>query len=88
VNNGGDYVASRRALLTRYAVKWLVELHDQDPALYGVLMYEICVETSQEHSVDVDILKLPSQEEQKVAISNMFENSFSYEIPASVCRVF
>ncbi|KAJ6596919.1 hypothetical protein DFH09DRAFT_972654 [Mycena vulgaris] len=65
VNNGGDYVASRRALLTRYAVKWLLEMHDADPALYGALIYEICVETSQEDSVDVDILNVPSPEEQK-----------------------
>ncbi|KAF7363482.1 hypothetical protein MSAN_01004100 [Mycena sanguinolenta] len=65
VNNGGDYVASRRALLNRYAVKWLSEMHDQDPALYGALMYQICVETSQEDSLDVDILTMPSQEERK-----------------------
>ncbi|KAJ7709877.1 hypothetical protein B0H17DRAFT_1029591 [Mycena rosella] len=65
VNNGGDYVASRRALQTRYAVKWLLEMHDDDPALYGALIYEVCFEASQEGSLDVDILKLPSQEEQK-----------------------
>jgi hypothetical protein len=67
VNNGGDYVAARRALLNRYAVKWLSEMHDQDPALYGVLLYEICVEASQDDRVEVDILKMPSQEERKVA---------------------
>ncbi|KAF7338262.1 hypothetical protein MVEN_02051500 [Mycena venus] len=65
VNNGGDYVASRRALLNRYAVKWLSEMHDQDPALYGSLMYEICVEASQDESVDIDILKMPSPDERK-----------------------
>jgi hypothetical protein len=41
-------------------------MHDQDPALYGALMYEICVEASQEGSVDVDILKMLTQEERKV----------------------
>ncbi|KAJ7685226.1 hypothetical protein DFH06DRAFT_1157872 [Mycena polygramma] len=65
VNNGGDYVASRRALQNRYAVKWLLEMHDQDPAQYGALMYDICVEVSQEGTVDIDILKMPLQEEQK-----------------------
>ncbi|KAJ7111596.1 hypothetical protein C8R43DRAFT_935944 [Mycena crocata] len=65
VNNGGDYVASRRALLNRYAVKWLFEMHEQDPTLYGALIYEISLEASQEASVDVDILRIPSQEEQK-----------------------
>ncbi|KAJ7774854.1 hypothetical protein B0H16DRAFT_1508657 [Mycena metata] len=65
VNNGGDYVASRRALLNRYAVKWLSEMHDQDPALYGELLYDICVEASQEGNTDVDILKMPTLEERK-----------------------
>ncbi|KAJ7452375.1 hypothetical protein B0H11DRAFT_2327847, partial [Mycena galericulata] len=65
VNNGGDYVASRRALLNRYAVKWLLEMHDQDPALYGTLMYEICFEACQEGSSVEDIIKLPSLEEQR-----------------------
>ncbi|KAJ7172444.1 hypothetical protein C8R46DRAFT_149097 [Mycena filopes] len=65
VNNGGDYVASRRALLNRYAVKWLSEMHHQDPALYGELLYDLCVEASQEGSTDVDILKMPTPEERK-----------------------
>ncbi|KAJ7285806.1 hypothetical protein C8J57DRAFT_1431486 [Mycena rebaudengoi] len=65
VSNGGDYVAARKGLLNRYAVKWLLELHDQDPALYAADMYEICVEASQEGVQDVDIFKLPTQEQQK-----------------------
>ncbi|KAF8212196.1 hypothetical protein K438DRAFT_1230880 [Mycena galopus ATCC 62051] len=64
-NNGGDYVASRRALQNRYAVKWLSEMHDQDPALYGALLYEICVEASQSDGADIDILKMPSEDERK-----------------------
>ena len=66
LHNGGDYVASRRALQNRYAAKWLSEMHDQDPTLYAELMYDICVEIAQEPTVDVDILRMPSQEEQKV----------------------
>jgi hypothetical protein len=66
VSNGGDYVAARKGLLNRYAVKWLLELHDQDPALYAADMYGICVEASQEGVQDVDIFKLPTQEQQKV----------------------
>ncbi|KAJ7235476.1 hypothetical protein B0H12DRAFT_1141671 [Mycena haematopus] len=65
VNNGGDYVASRRALLNRYALKWLSEMHDQDPTLYGVLMYQICAEASQDNSLDVDISKISSEHERK-----------------------
>ncbi|KAJ7219313.1 hypothetical protein GGX14DRAFT_435653 [Mycena pura] len=65
LHNGGDYVASRRALQNRYAAKWLSEMHDQDPALYAEFMYDICVEIAQEPTVDVDILRMSSQEEQK-----------------------
>ena len=44
VNNGGDYVAARRALLSRYAMPWLLALHDQDTTAYAALIYETVVE--------------------------------------------
>lgn len=48
VNNGGDYVASRRSLLARYAAPWCQALHKQDPPAYAAVMYELCVEVAQE----------------------------------------
>ncbi|KAG1756739.1 uncharacterized protein EDB91DRAFT_1332497 [Suillus paluster] len=41
VNNGGDYVAARRSLLSRYAAGWLLALHDQDVVTYARLLSEI-----------------------------------------------
>ncbi|KAK7019346.1 hypothetical protein R3P38DRAFT_2978554 [Favolaschia claudopus] len=64
-SNGGDYVAARRAMLNRYAVKWLSELHGQDPTLYGTLLYEICVEASRDVRRTVDLLDIPTPDEQK-----------------------
>ncbi|KAG6909693.1 hypothetical protein DXG01_015894 [Tephrocybe rancida] len=40
VDNGGDYLATRRALLTRYVKPWLLALHDLDPVAYAALIYE------------------------------------------------
>lgn len=50
-------------------------MHDQDPALYATLIYEICVEASQ-GSVDANIVGLPSQEEQKVVVSSFPESIY------------
>lgn len=40
-SNGGDYVAARRSLLSRYAARWLLALHDQDVVMYARLLFEI-----------------------------------------------
>lgn len=47
-NNGGDYVAGRRALLSRYAARWLLALHDLDFEAYGVMVFDLLVEQAQE----------------------------------------
>lgn len=39
-------MAARRALLSRYAVRWLFALHDQDQRFYAELVYDLCVEFS------------------------------------------
>ena len=58
--NGGDYVAFRRALHSRYSVVWLLSLHDQDPVLYAEILYDACVdfasEEGMEESMDTFIL--------------------------------
>lgn len=43
MNNGGDYVAARRALLSRYVVPWLLALHNLDEIAYPALLYETVV---------------------------------------------
>ncbi|TBU65728.1 hypothetical protein BD310DRAFT_803111 [Dichomitus squalens] len=47
-NNGGDYVAGRRSLSSRYAARWLLALHDQDIEVYAVMVFDLLVELSQE----------------------------------------
>jgi hypothetical protein len=52
VNNGGDYVASRRALLSQYVARWLLALHDQDVRVYANVLYDICTDLAEDVSVD------------------------------------
>jgi hypothetical protein len=52
VQNGGDYLASRQALLHRYARRWLVALHNQDVDLYGGSMFDTCDELA-DHAEDM-----------------------------------
>lgn len=49
-SNGGDYVASRRALLTRYAAPWMLALHDLDIVAYGQMLYDLLCEHAEEGS--------------------------------------
>ncbi|GBE81969.1 hypothetical protein SCP_0403450 [Sparassis crispa] len=48
VNNGGDYVASRRALLHRYAARWLLALHNQDVDKYTTTIFDLLEEHANE----------------------------------------
>ena len=45
-SNGGDYVAARHSLLSRFAAPWLSELHELDPALYGQVVFDTCSEVA------------------------------------------
>ncbi len=47
-SNGGDYVATRRALLAGYVAPWLLALHDQDIVAYAALVYELLSEYAEE----------------------------------------
>ena len=49
-SNGGDYVAGRRALLTRYAAPWMLALHDLNIDTYGKLLFELACEHADEAS--------------------------------------
>ena len=42
--NSGNYLASRQALLDRYARRWSLALHNQDVDLYGACMFGTCDE--------------------------------------------
>ena len=45
-SNGGDYVTTRRSLLSRFAAPWLLELHELDSALYGQVVFDTCSEVA------------------------------------------
>ena len=45
-SNGGDYVTARHLLLSRFAVPWLLELHELDSALYGQVAFDTCSEVA------------------------------------------
>lgn len=51
VNNGGDYVAARRSLLSRYATRWLLALHDQDFVAYARLLSDIIQDVASRHEL-------------------------------------
>lgn len=55
-NNGGDYVATRRSLLAHYAVPWLQALHNEEPETYTDMLFDICLDTSQESLTTYDVL--------------------------------
>lgn len=50
MNNGGDYLAARRALISRYAIPWLLALHDRGPTAYAALIYETVMEIEDDFS--------------------------------------
>ncbi|KAF8163325.1 hypothetical protein B0H34DRAFT_805778 [Crassisporium funariophilum] len=51
-SNGGDYVAARRSLLSRFAIPWLLELHNLGPSLYGQIVFEACLELAADRGLD------------------------------------
>ncbi|KAI9070388.1 hypothetical protein FKP32DRAFT_1586228 [Trametes sanguinea] len=53
-NNGGDYVAGRRALSNRYAARWLLALHDQGVDEYATMVFDLLVELAQDLPVADD----------------------------------
>ncbi|KAI0748219.1 hypothetical protein C8Q80DRAFT_1104066 [Daedaleopsis nitida] len=69
-NNGGDYVAGRRTLSSRYAARWLLALHDQDVDAYAMTMFDLLVEQAQELPVSDEFFlgKAPDGMKKKEAI--------------------
>ena len=48
----------RTALLSRYAVPWLLALHDQDQEGYANILYETCVELADDRIVGSEVFDL------------------------------
>ena len=47
-SNGGDYVASRKALLQCYAAPWMLALHDLNIGEYGNILHDLLSEYAEE----------------------------------------
>ena len=52
ISNGGDYVASRRALLAQYVSRWLLAFHDQDSDTYAKVFFAICAELAEDAFIE------------------------------------
>ena len=74
--NGGDYVASRRALHSRYSTIWLLSLHDQDPTLYAEILFDACVDFEKVQSLDSSVDGVASRERKSVSISCLESATF------------
>ncbi|KAJ8700118.1 hypothetical protein PTI98_003174 [Pleurotus ostreatus] len=53
-NNGGDYIAARRGMLSRYACRWLRAFHDQNPPQYAVLLFGLAQEIAEIGDIPAD----------------------------------
>ena len=47
-SHGGDFVVARRLILSRYAVPWLLELHNLDSNLYEKIAFQSCLQLADE----------------------------------------
>ncbi|KAJ2931375.1 hypothetical protein H1R20_g5743, partial [Candolleomyces eurysporus] len=54
-SNGRDYMTVRTALLTRYAVPWLLSLHDQGSEAYTDIVYDTCIELADDRVVGSEV---------------------------------
>ncbi|KAF7793229.1 hypothetical protein EIP86_004339 [Pleurotus ostreatoroseus] len=48
--NGGDYVATRRSLLSRYVASWMLALHDQSIVNYATMVFDLVTEFAEEQA--------------------------------------
>jgi hypothetical protein len=48
-------MTARSALLTRYALPWLLSLHDQDKSVYTDILYDTCMELAEDRLVGSEV---------------------------------
>ncbi|TFY77906.1 hypothetical protein EWM64_g6106 [Hericium alpestre] len=74
-NNGGDYVAYRRNLSSKYAAKWMLALHDQDPVFYSAILYELVAEITDDETSYRDIRLDPQSEKTDLRANASFADA-------------
>jgi hypothetical protein len=75
-SSGGDYIACRRALHSRYSTVWLSCLHDQDPALYAEILFDACVDFEKVQSLDSSVDGVASLKRKSVSIGCLESATF------------
>ncbi|PPQ66076.1 hypothetical protein CVT26_010818 [Gymnopilus dilepis] len=61
--NGSDYIPARRSLLSRFALPWLMELHNIHPPLYSEIVFDACLQSVQDPDVGAfDSLQLVTKD--------------------------
>ncbi|THH07445.1 hypothetical protein EW145_g3377 [Phellinidium pouzarii] len=58
INNGNDYVTCRKALLVKYASRWLFALHCQDPEFYTSLLFNTVSDIAKDSTENLNDLEL------------------------------
>lgn len=71
-SNGGDYVAARHALLSRFAAPWLLELHELDSVLYGQVVFDTCSEVAADQNVGATETYTSNKTRNTKVIDNFF----------------
>ncbi|KAF4576589.1 hypothetical protein EYR36_004567 [Pleurotus pulmonarius] len=70
-NNGGDYIATRRGMLSRYACRWLRALHDQSPPQYAVLLFDLAREIAETEKMPISSLSTGNRATYDRTLSNI-----------------
>lgn len=71
--NGGDYVAARRSLISRFALPWLFELRNLHPEFYCQTVFDTCLQSvSSRNFTEVDILLETNNTKNVFAVKSMF----------------
>lgn len=83
MNNGGDYVASRRALLHAYVAGWLLSLHNLDISAYPSIIFDAIREFVTDYASNVDALHFTRE---RVRVLKRIHGTSSYLSLQDTCE--
>ncbi|KAI6099878.1 hypothetical protein EDD16DRAFT_1889071 [Pisolithus croceorrhizus] len=88
VNNGGDYIASRRSLLHTYTAKWLLALHNQDISVYPAIVFDATHEIASDCTYNADDILLDSQDQSMPTLQRLFNRESDSAARFSTYRTY
>jgi hypothetical protein len=79
----------RTALLTRYAIPWLLSLHDQDSETYTDIIYDTCIELADDRVVGSEVFdgNVAEMEVRYILFSTHASNPDNHSQAASTKRL-